>query len=425
MSLSVALFALVGSVALLAMIQSRGAREERRAFEELARANAAFLDRTGLPLTARMARDLAEVLGVEVWFVSDAAQARPVGCAPDGRARRDGRRLIVGRTLAGGRAAVFFARPRPAAANALRRAESWFALGGFWLLALALGAWLARRVARPLVELANAVPAVGGEAPLPPLPVNRPDEIGTLARTLNATHRSLHDERARRHAAERLALLGRMAASLAHEVRNPVAAIRLHAQLLDGAAPAEAATSRTLIATEAARIEALVNQWLHLARPAPTVMAALDLAELLAHAAGLLGPQAKHAGVTIDLPPTPPVAPLPGDRERLHQALSNILLNAIQAMPRGGSVRIATELPAPDRLRVVITDHGPGFTPAALAHAGEPFFSQKEGGMGLGLAVAREIARAHGGDLHCTNHPAAGAQVILELPTAGEARPNG
>lgn len=413
MSLSVVLFALAGSVALLALFQSLAERGQRRAFEELARGNAAFLGRTGLPLTPKMAADLAEVLGVEVWF-----QTGEGAVPPDGRQRRHGKRLVVARPVAGSRMAVCFARPHAAAAAVLRRPDTWLALGGFWLLALALGAWLARRVARPLAELAAAVPAMSGDQPLPPLPVGRADEIGALARTLRATHESLREERERRQTAERLAMLGRMATSLAHEVRNPVAAIRLHAQLLDGAGTAEAAASRALIASEASRIESLVNQWLHLARPAPPVMAALDLAALVRHAAGLLDLQARHAGVRITVAPAwqAPV-PVRGDGERLVQALANVLLNAIQAMPRGGPVGVELGRPAPQRVAVVVADRGPGFSAAALAAAGETFFSEKEGGMGLGLAVAREVARALHGELRWENRPDGGAQVTLELPT--------
>jgi len=118
------------------------------------------------------------------------------------------------------------------------------ALGVFWLLSAALGIWLARRVTRPLRLLAGALPHLGTENELPVVPSDRRDEIGQLARALITTHQTLNDERERRRAAERLALLGRMTASLAHEVRNTVAAIQMHAQLLEGASPEESAMSR-------------------------------------------------------------------------------------------------------------------------------------------------------------------------------------
>ncbi|MDB6073209.1 MAG: signal transduction histidine kinase [Verrucomicrobiaceae bacterium] len=428
LAMSVAVFVLVCSLALLVVFGQRVAREESLEFEALARANALFLDRTPLPHSDRMAAQLGEVMGAQVVFsdagifisrpgvkVEEDLRQVPV----DGVSHRLGdRRIVVGHQLRRG-PKVFFVRQAGEGSPGLAmldRGDSWTVLGIVWLLSCALAWWLARRVAKPLRALATAVHDMGGDGPLPPLPVDRTDEIGLLARALTDTHASLIEERGRRRSAERLALLGRMATGLAHEVRNPVAAIRMHAQLLEGAPADEAATSVKLIESEAARIELLVSQWMRYARPAPPVMTEVVVNDMILQAIQTLEPQARHAGVAMPfLPHSGSVTSIQGDRSRLQQVLLNVLLNAIQSMPAGGVTTIASAH-KDGKVTVVVEDEGTGFSDQALAKLGEPFFSEKEGGMGLGLAVAQELCRAHGGDLHAANRPERGARVAIELP---------
>jgi len=432
MAVSVAVFVLVGSLSLVAAFQRNFDREDRRAFEDLARTNVGFLEHARLPRSDRLAAELGRIIGARVFFLGPHS-AGPIGAprdtmppaamamACDGKVHSlpDGE-WMVGLVEKSG-AKVVFLRPAASRVLAMDRPDTWLALGGFWALSFALGWWLARAVTHPLHSLAASLPLVGTEAELPPLPDARRDEIGRLARTLIRTHQSLREERDRRRAAERQAMLGRMAASLAHEVKNPLAAIRLHAQLLEEAVPAEAAVSRTLIQSEAARIEQLLGQWLGLAKPAPPVWSEVDPAEEIAHPVRLIGPQAAHAKVALAIAPCGAVAPLAADRHRLRQVLHNLLLNAIQAQPHGGKVTVSL---ADDGQRVVtrIEDEGPGFSAAALARLGEPFYSEKEGGMGLGLTVVREICEAHGGSLTAENLPGGGARVRVEFarrpPTA-------
>lgn len=430
MSTSVAVFVLAGSLALLLVFQVLADREERAAFEALARANAAFLERTPLPQSDQMAAQLGVVMGARVFFwhasasgivgkPGDRVGSEVMKLPADGRVHLmpDGEWMIGYQHRQDSR--VFFLRPAPDKIIALNRPVTWGALGVFWLLSAALGIWLARRVTRPLRLLAGALPHLGTEKPLPVVPSDRRDEIGQLARALVATHQTLNDERERRRAAERLALLGRMTASLAHEVRNPVAAIQMHAQLLEGASPEEFSMSREIIESEAARIESLVGQWMSFAKPAPPVMSPVDVMTLVQEATRVMEPQAKHVGVEIHVnaPRFDSKLIVSADRHRLQQVLSNLLLNAIQAMPMGGDVRINVEANE-TTVRVIVEDEGAGFSAEALAKLGEPFYSEKEGGMGLGLAVSQEICCAHGGTLKVMNRDQGGARVIIELPSA-------
>ena len=205
--------------------------------------------------------------------------------------------------------------------------------------------------------------------------------------------------------AHRLAMLGQMATALAHEIQNPVAAIRLHGQLLEQTQPGPAA----LIVDEAATIERLVNQWMFLARPDPPRKTEVVLAELLDQTVRVLTPAAVHARVRIVVDADRETR-LQADARRLCQAFHNIILNAIQAMPTGGTLSITTR----DRV-VSFADTGPGFSRTALARWAEMLYTEKEGGMGIGLSMAQEVVRAHGGRLTASNRPEGGALVRIEL----------
>ena len=166
-----------------------------------------------------------------------------------------------------------------------------------------------------------------------------------------------------------------------HQIRNPVAAIRLHGQLLQE--PSRSAAS--LIIEEAATIESLVNQWLFLARPEPPRKTDVALPDLIDRTVRVLAPAAEHAGVRVVVDAANGRSVL-ADASRLGQVFQNILLNAIQAMPTGGTVTIT----ACDQT-ISFADTGPGFSAVALRRWAEMLFSEKEGGMGVGLCVAKEI----------------------------------
>jgi signal transduction histidine kinase len=204
---------------------------------------------------------------------------------------------------------------------------------------------------------------------------------------------------------QRLALLGGMATSLAHEIRNPIAAIRLHGQLLEKGHP----EGGGLIVGEAAKLEDLVSQWMFLARPEPPKRARVNLCALLGETVRLVGPVAEHAGVKVVLDASPDSEIL-CDSRRLGQVFHNIMLNAIQAMPTGGSLTISAH-----ERTITFADSGAGFSRTALARWSEMLYSEKEGGMGIGLSVADAIVRAHGGRLSVNNQPQGGALVRVEL----------
>lgn len=407
LALSFGVFVVVASLGLVVVFQQIGMEHEEEAFVALTNSNADFLRRSTLPRSPEMERRLGAVMDAKVSFAQIGSEA-PYEVArrsPDGRIevahRLDEKHDVV------------FSRPSTGLLGLVNHRRTWLALGVLWFSSLGLGAWLARGLTRPLQQMTQAVPSLGGHERLPTLPVERSDELGLLARSMEHTHATLLEEKEKRRSAERLALLGRMAASLAHEVRNPVSAIRLHAQLLDGAPAAEADASRRLIETEAERIEALVTQWMSYARPLPPVIRSVEVEPMLKRAIEQTTPQAAHAGVELKLRSVVK-AVLQADAERLHQVLLNVLLNAIQAMRHPGQVIVESRIEE-GKCIITIEDEGPGFSTAALDHAREPFFTEKEGGMGLGLAVSDELLRAHGGELRLEN-TSQGARVSLILP---------
>jgi signal transduction histidine kinase len=205
--------------------------------------------------------------------------------------------------------------------------------------------------------------------------------------------------------AQRFGLLGSIATSLAHEIRNPIAAIRLHGQLMEQTEPVNAG----LIVYEAAKIEDMLNQWMFLARPEPPRKAEIALVELIANTVRVLAPAASHAQVQIALTASPN-RHIQADVHRLGQVFHNIILNAIQAMPEGGTLSIIVS-----ENDICFADTGSGFSPTALRRAANTLYSEKEGGMGLGLNVARKIVRAHDGYLIIGNRSEGGALVRVVL----------
>ena len=404
-----ALFVVLGSSALAWWLHRTAREESLRVFAAEARANAEFIRQTRLPTTGRTAESLSRVLGVRVAFLHQSGEIIP---PPDGAAvARDEESIIV--PLDGDWRLGFFRKVEPRGA-ALLRPRTLAVLGVFWALSFALAWMLVRGLVRPLRLLAQRLPHIehDPEATLPG--AERADEIGQVARAYLETRAQLAEERARREKAERLALLGRMATGLAHEIHNPLSAIRMHAQLLESTAAEGARESLAVLLGETAKIEGLVNQWMFLARPSPPQTAVADLGEIVARVIAAQRPAAEHAEVRIVLE-IPAGLRVNVDARRIAQAVGNAVINAIQAMPSGGTLTIRGEADAACVL-LAFCDTGRGFSEAALARHAELFFSEKEGGMGIGLSVTAEVLRAHGGELRVANALGGGALVTFEFP---------
>jgi signal transduction histidine kinase len=226
------------------------------------------------------------------------------------------------------------------------------------------------------------------------------------------------------HQHDRLADLGRMTATVAHEIRNPLNALGLTAQRLARMSSVDGSRDdvqelSSLVRQEVARLDRTVDAFLNLAKPPPTSRIAFDLNELARAVAGLYAAEAEQSGVRLLHEPSPEPLEMDGDPDRLHQALSNLVRNAIESSPRAGSVR--TTARKEGTIAVLrVEDTGQGFSVDALEHATAAFFTTKTQGMGLGLTLADRVAKDHGGALAMGNTERGGAWVELRIPLRGE-----
>jgi len=227
---------------------------------------------------------------------------------------------------------------------------------------------------------------------------------------------------------EKLAATGRLAASIAHEINNPLEAVQNSLYLLSRSIPEGAAERSFLeIATrETQRMSRILRQMLGFYRPT-TAMASTDVNALVAEAETLVAKRLRENGVRIEKELLPTLPLIRASADQLKQVLLNLLLNATEAMPRGGRLIIATqtgggELDAhsPDVVRIDVRDTGTGISEEAIARIFEPFFSTKmEKGTGLGLWVSHGIVQAHGGTLKVRSRPGQGTTFTITLPIAG------
>lgn len=298
------------------------------------------------------------------------------------------------------------------------------------LLLVTLGALLltvlvGRRLTRPLERLARAADDVAGGRLDRKVPEDGPDELRRLAGAFNAMTAGLRRTLDRLSHYQSLAAMGELAASLAHEVRNPLTAVqvdleRARKRVAEGRPGADELLDRALRQLE--RLDASVTDALSLARSGRRELGPIELAEPLRAAAAGARPRFASRGARIELSEDPGAGVLVlGDAGLLEQLFLNLLLNAADAVPHGGRAGVRVE-PGGDRVRIRVWDEGAGMAPAVRDRVLEPFFSTKAQGTGLGLPIARRIALSHGGDLEVDSEEGRGTTVTVVLPTARAAR---
>ncbi len=221
--------------------------------------------------------------------------------------------------------------------------------------------------------------------------------------------------------AQRLTMLGEAAARIAHEIKTPLVSIggfasRVQKQV-DTDHPAQ--KGLIIIAREVARLETMLKELLDFASPACRERAAVDVSALISDVLILALPPAQERGVRLTFVPTRRPLSVIGDKDQLKRALLNLVLNGVQAMPGGGNLTV-TALPSSGEpghiVNITVRDTGSGIAPDDLKRVFEPFFTTKPEGTGLGLALAKKTAEAHGGVLQIESIPLSGTSVTLCLP---------
>ncbi len=266
------------------------------------------------------------------------------------------------------------------------------------VLVTALGYWIARSITEPIRILAEKTREIAAGSLDRPIQVHSSDELAKLARAFEGMAGELREREQELVRAEQLATLGKVTTRIAHEIRNPLAAIRLTVQmLLKNTTDPQAREDLERILAENERLHLTVDELLGTASPVELQRSPSDLRSTVEDTLGLLARQIAHRSATLatefaDLPP------VPLDRNRFKQVLLNLTLNALDAMPGGGTLTIRTTRDG-DAARVEVIDSGPGI-PADLAErAFEPFVTSRPGGTGLGLPLSRAIVEKHGGTL--------------------------
>jgi PAS domain S-box-containing protein len=218
---------------------------------------------------------------------------------------------------------------------------------------------------------------------------------------------------------ERIAALGRAAAQVAHEVKNPLAGLRLYSLHLKSRTAGKLSDAETAmvdkIADGIARLSVTTEQILNFARPVELVPATVDLHQVMNDVLQVSEPQLKENRVTVDTVETHGPFPVMIDEAAIHAALLNLVLNAIQAMPEGGTLRVESQKVG-NIAHLVIRDTGKGMTPEQIANVFEPFYTTKSQGLGLGLPFAKKIIDQHSGTIVVNSKPGAGTEIVIELP---------
>ena len=226
---------------------------------------------------------------------------------------------------------------------------------------------------------------------------------------------------------EKIAALGQIAASVNHEIKTPLNSLYLNLQLLtrkisklecDEKGKNGLTSVTTVIDNEILRINEILEEFVQYARFAPPELAQDDIRPLLHQLAEMIGENAAKAKVQVELSSAADPLPAVFDRKKLTQALLNLAVSAIHAMPDGGRLRIDGERTGQDEVRIIISDTGTGISEEDLGRIFEPFFTRKEKGMGFGLAIVKRIVEDHHGTITCRSKLGEYTEFTITLPTA-------
>ena len=308
------------------------------------------------------------------------------------------------------------------AAARRREKQSIQLLAGFGLLTLLVGVvtWIyARRVLAPLTAVTERANAVARGDLTPHAAVDTNDEIGELAITFEGMVGAIQRARSELVQAERLATIGKMAAHVTHEIRNPLSAIGLNVELLEEevalSGEKESVQLVAAIKGEVDRLSRIAEQYLSVARRPRPNLERERVDDLVRELVAFVRPELERAGVACTVVAGDDLPEVELDESQLRQALLNLIRNAREAMTEGGKLGIEVVM-VERAIEIRIDDEGSGVPEEVRANIFDPFFTTKQRGTGLGLAVTREIIEAHRGTITCEPRAEGGTRFRISLP---------
>jgi signal transduction histidine kinase len=304
--------------------------------------------------------------------------------------------------------------------NERRAVDAAMLLTGLGLFLAVVAALLVLRTLWPLRVLREHARQIAGGDYGRRTGVRSHDEIGDLAREFNAMAHAIEEREHKLIRSERLATVGRMAAHITHEIRNPLASVGLYLELLSdeiGENP-EAGRLVKSLSNEVDRLSAITETYLRFVRLPKPKLEREDLGALASSVMEFSRGELSLAHIDLDLAIASGLPEVAADESQIRQALLNLVRNAKEAMPQGGRLRVEVGTVDSGWVRLAVGDSGPGISPENLSKIFDPFFSTKEKGTGLGLALVQQIVSDHGGRIEVDLPPSGGTTFVILLPAA-------
>jgi signal transduction histidine kinase len=305
------------------------------------------------------------------------------------------------------------------------RAISYGVAAGGILLAIAFSLWIAARVSRPIEQLARAAEEVAGGNWDVRVPRHGRDEVSVLARSFNHMTEQLQSQRDRLVQSERVAAWRELARRLAHELKNPLFPLQLTVENLVRArdlSPEEFdevfRESTATLSTEIANLKTIIGRFSDFSKMPKPELERIDAKDAVERVRALYENAARRDAkieIAVDIARAP--MPLDADPELLHRALSNLVLNAMDAMPDGGKLTISAR-PVENKIEIRVSDTGQGLTPEECERLFTPYYTTKQHGTGLGLAIVQSVIADHAGTIAVESAAGGGATFIITLPRA-------
>ena len=303
--------------------------------------------------------------------------------------------------------------------------------GGGIVLAILLSSWTAARVTRPVEQLARAAQEVAAGNWNTLVEVPGDDEVSQLAESFNRMTAELLAQQERLVQAERVAAWRELARRLAHELKNPLFPLQLTVENLVRARTQSlqqfdevfSESSQTLLA-EISNLKAIIGRFSEFSKMPHPQLQRVQINETLRGVAQLFQAQLKTPGrepIECQLELEESAGTIAADPELLHRALSNLVLNAMDAMPKGGTLTLRSRRNN-GRVVVEVADTGTGLTPEECERIFTPYYTSKEHGTGLGLAIVQSVVSDHGGRISVHSGPGVGTTFVIELPTEAQAK---